>query len=251
MVTSFEQEKDAAGRAIATAKTLVIKVGSAILFDGDVVRYAWLASLAQDIAQLADRGARAVIVSSGAIALGRARLGLEGKLRLDEKQAASAAGQVALMDAWQAAFTTYGINTAQVLLTLEDNDRRRRYLNARATLRALMEHKAQPIINENDTVATAEIRYGDNDRLAAHVAQLIGASTLVMLSDIDGLYPEDPGKNPAVRHIPYIAEITPEIEAMAAGPNLVAGVGSGGMATKIEAAKIAANTGCGLSLIHI
>ncbi|MGD9801016.1 MAG: glutamate 5-kinase [Parvularculaceae bacterium] len=231
--------------ALAAARRLVVKVGSAILCAEDgAVKEAWLATLAEDIFRLREGGCDIVIVTSGAIALGRKRLGLEGLLRLDEKQAASAAGQAALVGAWQRAFDPFGVNLAQVLLTLEDTENRRRYLNARATFSTLLELGALPVVNENDTIATAEIRYGDNDRLAAHAAQIIGADLLLILSDIDGVYDDDPRKNAGARHLPTIEKITPEIERAAGGANTVAGVGSGGMASKIAAAKIAGAAGC-------
>jgi len=184
------------------------------------------------------------VVTSGAIALGRKRLGLSGVLRLDEKQAASAAGQAALAQAWQAAFEPHGVAIAQILLTLDDTENRRRYLNARATFKTLLDLGALPLVNENDTIATSEIRYGDNDRLAAHAAQIIESDLLVILSDIDGLYSADPRKDATAAHIPFVPAITPEIESAAGGVNLLAGVGSGGMASKIAAAKIAGSFGC-------
>ncbi len=234
-----------AARAAKAAKRLVIKAGSAILCgDGGAVRAEWLASLATDIAALRASGVEIAIVSSGAIALGRKALGLTGALRLDEKQAASAAGQAALAQAWQAAFTPHGLTIGQVLLTLDDTEGRRRYLNARATMRTLIDLGALPLVNENDTIATSEIRYGDNDRLGAHTAQLIEADMLMILSDIDGLYTADPRRDTAARHIAVVDAITPAIEASAAGPNFEAGVGSGGMASKIAAAKIACGAGC-------
>ena len=240
--------QNAAAVALCGAKRLVIKVGSAILCEpqesGGAVRADWLAGLAQDIADLCQRGAEVVVVTSGAIALGRQRLGLSGALRLDEKQAASAAGQAALAQAWQAAFEPHNVNIAQILLTLDDTENRKRYLNARATFRTLLDLGALPLVNENDTIATSEIRYGDNDRLAAHAAQLVAADLLVILSDIDGLYTTDPRKSAGAKHIPLIETITPEIEQAAGGVNQAAGVGSGGMASKIAAAKIAGTAGC-------
>ena len=183
-------------------------------------------------------------MSSGAIALGRRTLGLpKGKLRLDQKQAAAAVGQIALANAWTEALRTRNIVAAQVLVTLTDTEERRRYLNARATLTTLLEQGAVPVINENDTVATSEIRYGDNDRLAARVASMMSADCLVLLSDIDGLYTAPPGKKGA-EFLPVVQDITPEIEAMAGKP--VSGVGSGGMITKIEAGKIALGAGCNM-----
>lgn len=235
---------DAAAAARA-AKRLVIKVGSAILCgEGGAVRTGWLAALAEDIAALRAKDIEVAVVTSGAIALGRQKLGLAGSLRLDEKQAASAAGQAALAQAWQSAFTSHEINIAQILLTLDDTEGRRRYLNARATMRTLLDLGALPLINENDTIATSEIRYGDNDRLAAHAAQLIEADMLVILSDVDGLYTADPRRDASAKHISVVEAIMPEVEAAAAGPNREAGVGSGGMASKIAAAKIACGAGC-------
>lgn len=231
--------------AISAARRLVIKVGSAILCDPDGgVREEWLSSLAADVSGLREAGCEVVIVTSGAIALGRRRLGLSGNLRLDEKQAASAAGQAALSQAWQAAFAPFGVNIAQILLTLDDTEDRRRYLNARTTFRTLLDFAALPLVNENDTIATSEIRYGDNDRLAAHAAQIVEADLLVILSDIDGLYTADPRQDASARHIPIVETITPEIERSAGGVNRSAGVGSGGMASKIAAAKIAGAAGC-------
>ncbi|WP_428409577.1 glutamate 5-kinase [Hyphococcus sp.] len=241
--------RSAASDATRAAKRLVIKVGSAILCataeeGGGAVREAWLASLAEDIADLRESGCEVVVVTSGAIALGRQRLGLSSALRLDEKQAASAAGQAALAQAWQSAFTPHDIAIAQILLTLDDTESRRRYLNARATFRTLLDLGALPLVNENDTIATSEIRYGDNDRLAAHAAQLVESDLLIILSDIDGLYTADPRKNPSAEHVDVVEAITPEVEAMAGGVNRDAGVGSGGMASKVAAAKIAGGAGC-------
>lgn len=230
---------------LRSAKRLVVKIGSALLCDeAGGVRRQWLESLADDVAKMRKKGCDVVIVSSGAIALGRGRLGLQKALRLDEKQAASAAGQSALAQAWQAAFDRHDIKTAQILLTLEDTENRRRYLNARSTFRTLLDLQAIPLVNENDTVATSEIRYGDNDRLAAHVAQLVEADTLVILSDVDGVYTADPNDDPGAKRIDVIDEITPAIEAAAVGPNKISGTGAGGMASKIAAAKIAGANGC-------
>lgn len=230
--------------ALSSARRLVVKVGSAILVgDGAALRADWLAALAGDIAALRKDGREVIVVTSGAIALGRRRLKLTGALRLDEKQAASAAGQAALVEAWQRAFAPHDIAVAQILLTLDDTEDRRRYLNARATFSTLLELGALPLVNENDTIATAEIRYGDNDRLAAHAAQIAGADLLVILSDVDGVYDADPRRTPHARHLPLIERITPELEAAAGGANAGAGVGSGGMASKIVAAKIAGAAG--------
>ena len=236
---------------LATARRFVVKVGSALLVDAATGEAAhdWLAALAADCADIRARGGEVIIVSSGAVALGRRVLGLgSGKLALEEKQAAAAAGQARLLAAWGAAFGPYGAPVAQALLTPDDTERRRRWLNARATLDTLLALKAVPVINENDTVATEELRYGDNDRLAARVAQMVGADALVLLSDVDGLYTADPRRDPTARHIDVVETIDPAIEAMAGGANAVAGVGSGGMRTKIEAAKIATAAGCAVAI---
>jgi glutamate 5-kinase len=238
-------EHQNAQSALDAARRLVVKVGSAILTDENgAVRETWLSALADDIYRFRSSGREVVVVTSGAIALGRRRLGLKGALRLDEKQAASAAGQAELVGAWQRAFDPFGVNVAQILLTLEDTENRRRYLNARATFSTLLELGALPLVNENDTIATAEIRYGDNDRLAAHAAQIVGADLLVILSDIDGVYDSDPRRNLDAKHLALIDKVTADIERAAAGPNAAAGVGSGGMASKIAAAKIAGSSGC-------
>jgi len=232
---------------LASARRIVIKVGSSLLIDQETghPHAARFAALAADAAKLRSEGKSIVIVSSGAVALGRRALGLKpGKLRLEEKQAAAAAGQPRLMRAWEDALARHGAPVAQALLTFDDTERRRRWLNARSTMETLLERGAIPIVNENDTVATEEIRYGDNDRLAARVAQMLGADVLVLLSDIDGLYDADPRSNPSALHIPEVRKLTPEITAMAGGANAAAGVGSGGMATKIEAARIALTAGC-------
>jgi glutamate 5-kinase len=227
---------------------LVLKFGSALLVDTKTgqLREEWLASIGADIAALRARGCGVLVVSSGAVALGRAVLGLQAKrLKLEEKQAAAAAGQANLVAAWGHALAPHGIVVAQALLTPE---KRRRWLNGRATFETLLSFGVVPVINENDTVATQELRYGDNDRLAARVAQMVGADTLVLFSDVDGLYEADPRSNPDARHIPMVDEITPQIEAMGGGANNRAGVGSGGMRTKIDAVKIAAAAGCRTSI---
>lgn len=231
---------------LAGAKRIVVKVGSALLVGPDGAAHAdWLAGFAADLARLRARGQQVVVVSSGAVALGRRRLGLAKRaLSLPEKQAAAAAGQSALMRAWEEALEPHGAACAQVLLTRDDTEVRRRWLNGRATVETLLSLGVVPVVNENDTVVTEEIRYGDNDRLAARVAQLVGADVLVLLSDVDGLYTADPRKDPQARHIPRVARLTPEIEAMAGGANAESGVGTGGMATKIAAARIAAGSGC-------
>jgi glutamate 5-kinase len=241
---SMERYKDAAEQ-LAAAKRVVIKIGSSILCgENGVLRKDWLFTVGGDIGVLRKRGIDVVVVTSGAIALGRKRLGLGRALRLDEKQAASAAGQAALVEAWRQALEPEKIQIAQILLTLDDMENRRRYLNARATFRTLIELGTLPLVNENDTVATSEIRYGDNDRLAAHVAQLIESDVLVMLSDVDGVYSADPRRDRTASHIAAIDAVTPDIESAAAGPNAAIGVGSGGMASKIAAAKIASANGC-------
>jgi len=233
--------------SLASARRVVIKVGSALLVDWDSgsADHAWLTAFTADVARLRARGQQVLVVSSGSIALGRRRLGLGARrLSLPEKQASAAAGQSLLMHAWEQAFAPHGVTTAQILLTRDDTEIRRRWLNARATVDALLELGVTPIVNENDTVVTEEIRYGDNDRLAARVAQMIGADLLVLLSDIDGLYTADPRRDPNARHLPVVAELTPEIEAMGGGANAGDGVGTGGMATKIMAARIAGGAGC-------
>jgi glutamate 5-kinase len=230
---------------LAQARRVVVKVGSALLVDAESARVnrAWLETLVEDLLRLRKRGQRVILVSSGAIALGRRRLGLKhGTLRLEESQAAAAVGQIRLAHAYKELLESNDVTVAQVLLTLEDSERRRRYLNARATLESLLELGALPVINENDTVATAEIRYGDNDRLAARVAQMTGADCLVLLSDVAGLFSTDPNRDPSARFIREVRQITPEIEAMAG--RAASRLGSGGMAAKIAAARIALAAGC-------
>ncbi|MFZ9872043.1 MAG: glutamate 5-kinase [Steroidobacteraceae bacterium] len=229
---------------LTRARRVVIKVGSALLVDSATGRLnrAWLETLVADVVRLRKQGKEVVLVSSGAIALGRRHLGLpKGPLRLEESQAAAAVGQIRLAHAYKELLEQSDLPVAQILLTLEDSEQRRRYLNARATINTLLERGAVPVINENDTVATAEIRYGDNDRLAARVAQMISADCVLLLSDIDGLYTADPHRDTAAEFIPLVREITPAIEAMAGGS--VSDVGSGGMTTKIVAAKIAVAAG--------
>jgi len=230
--------------ALSEYRRLVVKVGSALLIgdDGHVHR-GWLKGLAQDIAKLNADGHEVLIVSSGAIAIGSTVLGLnKRRARLEDLQAAAAAGQVQLVHAYQEALGAHGIVAAQVLLTPGDTENRRRFLNARGTLGKLVEHSVIPIINENDTVATDEIRYGDNDRLAARVAQLVMADALILLSDIDGLYTADPGKDSNAKHIAEVRSITDEIQSMAGVTR--SDIGSGGMATKVQAARIATHAGC-------
>ena len=231
---------------LADARRIVVKVGSALVVGDDGPDRAWLAAFAADLARVRQRGQQLLVVSSGAVALGRRRLSLprSRRLTLPEKQAAAAAGQSALMHAWEEALEPHGLAAAQILLTRDDTEVRRRWLNARATVETLLQLGLVPVVNENDTVVTEEIRYGDNDRLAARVAQMIGADVLVLLSDVDGLYTADPRSDPDAQHLPRIGRLTPEIEAMAGGANAVAGVGTGGMATKIAAARIASAAGC-------
>jgi glutamate 5-kinase len=231
-------------QTLRSAKRLIVKIGSALLVDeSSGIRRAWLDALADDVAACRARGQEVVIVSSGAIAVGREHLGLVGRpLRLEEKQAAAATGQIRLAHAYQETLARHSITVAQLLLTLEDTEDRRRHLNGRSTLETLLRLGAVPVINENDTVATAEIRFGDNDRLAARVAQMASADTLVLLSDIDGLYTADPRKDPEAVLIPEVRELTPEIEGMAGEPP--PGYSSGGMVTKIAAARIAIGAGC-------
>ncbi|MDG1418456.1 MAG: glutamate 5-kinase [Maricaulis sp.] len=233
--------------AFTAARRIVIKAGSAIV-DGQSPA---CAAIANDIAYLRATGVDVVLVSSGAIALGCPRLGINrdgetDRLSLEQKQAAAAAGQPALIQAWEQAFAAHNITTAQALITLDVTESRRRWLNARATLNTLLGYGAIPIVNENDTVATDEIRYGDNDRLAARVAQLIGADLLVLLSDIEGLYDADPRSDPAARLIGDIPTIDASIHAMAG--DAVSSVGTGGMKTKILAAEMAASSGCATAI---
>jgi glutamate 5-kinase len=230
---------------LSKAKLIVVKIGSSLLVDSEtgMLRREWLKSLSADIAGLMREGKEVVLVSSGAIALGRRALKLKpGALRLEESQAAAAAGQVRLAGAWADTLKADGITAAQVLLILDDTVDRRRYLNARATLKTLLELGSVPVINENDTVATTEIRFGDNDQLAARVASMMEADCLVLLSDVDGFYTANPTLDDAAQHIPDVPAITAEIEAMAGGS--VSGLGRGGMTSKIIAAKIATSAGC-------
>jgi glutamate 5-kinase len=221
-------------------RRVVLKIGSALLVDRarGQLHHAWLAALAEDIAELHGRGTDVLVVSSGSIALGRSVLGLgAGALRLEDSQAAAAVGQIALARIWSEVLAHHSITAGQILVTLADTEQRRRYLNARATVLKLLELRAIPVVNENDTVATSEIRYGDNDRLAARVATMIGADLLVLFSDVDGLYTAPPATDPTARHIPVVERITPEIEAMAGGA--ASAFSRGGMRTKLDAGKIA------------
>jgi glutamate 5-kinase len=246
-MTSTDRKLNA--RHFTEAKRVVIKVGSALLVDAEKGRLnrTWLEGFAADVARLRKRGQEVILVSSGAIALGRRHLGLSaGKLRLEESQAAAAVGQIRLAHAYKELLEAHEVTVAQILLTLGDTEQRRRYLNARSTLNTLLSLGSVPVINENDTVATAEIRYGDNDRLAARVAQMAGADCLILLSDIDGLYTANPADDPDADFVARVLEITPAIEAMAGGTG--SDMGSGGMQTKIAAAKIALGAGCYLCI---
>ncbi|MBY6200285.1 glutamate 5-kinase [Maritalea mobilis] len=234
---------------LAEAKRLVVKIGSALLVDRETgaLKADWLRALALDVAMLKARGVDVILVSSGSIALGRGVLALgQGALSLDEAQAAAAVGQIRLARAYEEAFAPHGITTAQILLTLDDSGDRRRYLNTRATMAALLARSVVPIVNENDTIATDEIRYGDNDRLAANVAVMAGADTCVLLSDVDGLYTANPNEDPSARHLPVVEAITPEIEAMAGDAG--SGLSKGGMKTKLMAARTATGAGCAMAI---
>ncbi|WP_246191209.1 glutamate 5-kinase [Aureimonas leprariae] len=235
-----------AAEALAKAKRIVVKVGSALLVDRrSGLNADWLEGLVADVATLAGEGREVMLVSSGAIALGRSVLKLPpGLLKLEESQAAAAVGQIALAKAYADALGSRGLTAGQILLTLGDTEERRRYLNARATVATLFRLGAVPVINENDTVATTEIRYGDNDRLAARVAAMMSADLLVLLSDVDGLYTAPPALDPDARHIPVVERITPEIEAMAGAA--ASEYSRGGMRTKIEAGKIATEAGAAM-----
>ena len=234
---------------LAKARRVVVKIGSALLVEQDsgAIHRGWLNALADDLAVLKARGAEVIVVSSGAIAVGRRHLGLtRGTIRLEESQAAAATGQIRLAHAYQEALARHDLTVAQVLLTLDDTEQRRRHLNARGTLTTLLRLGAMPVINENDTVATAEIRFGDNDRLAARVAAMMNADVLLLLSDIDGLYSADPRRDAAARFIAEVPAMTAEIEAMAG--KAPPGYSSGGMVTKLAAARIAVQAGCHMAI---
>lgn len=235
--------------SLSLARRVVVKIGSALVVDAAAAepRADWLAGLAADIAELRARGTEVIVVSSGAIALARRKLGLGAKrLRLEEQQAAAAVGQIRLAEAWSEALSAHGLTAAQLLLTLGDTEDRRRYLNARATLTTLLALNCVPVINENDSVATTEIRFGDNDRLAARVAAMVEADQLILLSDIDGLYTADPRRDPAAQHVPLVPTLTAEIEALGGEPP--PGYSSGGMRTKLVAARIATGAGCAMAI---
>jgi glutamate 5-kinase len=232
-------------------KRIVIKIGSSLLVDDEhgTIHRKWLAALAEDVAQMRARGQEVLIVSSGAIAVGRRHLKLsDGNLRLEEKQAAAATGMLRLAHAYQEELAHHDLTMAQVLMTLDDSENRRRYLNARNTLETLLRFSVVPLINENDTVATDEIRLGDNDRLGARVAAMVSADTLILLSDVDGLYSADPRKDDSATIIPEVHEITSEIEAMAGQAQ--SQVGTGGMVTKLIAAKVAVGAGCSMVIAN-
>lgn len=239
-----------AALTLRNAKRIVVKIGSALLVDPDhgALREAWLRGLCEDISQAKARGAEVVIVSSGSIALGREVLRLSGALSLDESQAAASVGQIRLARAYEETLSPHGIATGQVLLTLEDSRDRRRYLNSRATINTLLAHHIVPIVNENDTVATDEIRYGDNDRLAAQVAAMIDADALALLSDVDGLYTGNPKTDPSAEHIALVPRITPEIENMAG--DVGSSLSKGGMKTKLMAAQTATRAGCAMVILR-
>ena len=229
--------------SVSDFRRIVIKVGSSLLVDieGGQLKRAWLGSLISDIARLHATGQDILVVSSGAIALGRRVLKLSGPLKLEDSQAAAAIGQIALARTWAEMLSDRAMTAGQILLTVGDTEERRRYLNARSTIARLLEWRAVPVINENDTVATSEIRYGDNDRLAARVATMVSADLLILLSDVDGLYDRPPGEDANARRIPVVRRITPQIEAMAG--DAASDLSRGGMRTKIEAGKIATTAG--------
>jgi len=249
MVTAVG-ETPAAAFAPAVCARLVVKIGSSLLVDPvGAVRRDWLAGVVSDIAQRRAAGQQIVIVSSGAIALGARRLGLDkgGRASLEDAQAAAAVGQVALAGVWEALLGGAGLTAAQVLLTLGDLEDRRRYLNVAATIARLLDLGAVPVLNENDTVATTEIRFGDNDRLAARAGQAAGAQGVILLSDVDGLYTANPATDPAAKRIPIVKSLTPEVMAMATGETR-SGMGSGGMAAKLLAARMAGAAGIALAI---
>jgi glutamate 5-kinase len=235
---------------IRSARRLVVKIGSALLVDRKTgLKQGWLSALAMDVAEAKAQGADVVLVSSGSIALGRKVLGLPaGALTLEQSQAAAAVGQIRLARAYEEVLAPHGIITAQVLVTLEDTEDRRRYLNSRATMETLLGLGAVPIVNENDTVATDEIRFGDNDRLAAQIAVTVGADQLILLSDVDGFYTANPKEDPAATRFDVVDVITPEIEAMAGDP--ISGLSKGGMKTKLMAAKTAVAGGCAMAIME-
>ncbi len=235
--------------ALKDARRLVVKIGSALLVDRatGALRDGWLRSLAEDVAMIRKRGTDVILVSSGSIALGRGVLGMPGTaLALEQSQAAAAVGQIRLARAYEEALAPHGIITGQILVTLEDSTDRRRYLNSRATMETLLNLGVTPIVNENDTVATDEIRFGDNDRLAAQVAVTVGADQLILLSDVDGFYDGNPHIKTDAQHYPFVDKITPEFEAMAGDAG--SGLSKGGMKTKLMAARVATEAGCAMCI---
>lgn len=235
---------------VRNAKRLVVKIGSSLLVDRKTgLKQAWLSALAMDVAEAKTRGTDVVLVSSGSIALGRKVLGLpDGALPLEQSQAAAAVGQIRLARAYEEVLAPHGITTGQVLVTLEDTEDRRRYLNSRATMETLLGLGVVPIVNENDTVATDEIRYGDNDRLAAQIAVTVGADQLILLSDVDGFYSANPKEDAQALRFDLVEEITAEIEAMAG--DAISGMSRGGMKTKLLAAKTAVAGGCAMAIME-
>jgi glutamate 5-kinase len=244
VLSSPTQGNSSPAALIGEAQRITVKVGSSLLVEADGIscRKEWMRSLAEEIAGLKAQGKKIVLVSSGAVALGRSYLNLKSLARLEHKQAAAAAGQFLMMQGWEEAFRCFGIPVAQLLLTPDDSERRRRWLNARATLEELLSHSAVPIVNENDSVATDELRYGDNDRLSARTAQMIRADLLVLLSDVDGLYTANPATSASAIHVPLVENLE-SVATFASGPD-VGGMGSGGMQTKLIAARIAQGSGC-------
>jgi len=249
-LATLTQGAPLAAPTLASAKRIVVKIGSALLVDRAAgLKTDWLQALAEDVAMLRARGTDVILVSSGSIALGRRVLDLPfAALPLEQSQAAAAVGQIRLARAYEEVLAPHGVMTAQVLVTLEDTEDRRRYLNSRATLQTLLGFGVVPIVNENDTVATDEIRFGDNDRLAAQIAITIGADQLVLLSDVDGFYSANPHEDPAATRFDLIEHITPEIEAMAGDP--VSGLSKGGMKTKLMAARTAVQGGCAMAIME-
>lgn len=238
-------------QAFDGVERLVVKIGSSLFVDAatGTLDREWLKALCTDVAKLRLHGLQIVLVSSGAVALGRKELAIDSRhSRLEDSQAAAAAGQIVLAHAYQEFLREHGLTAAQVLLTLDDSESRRRYLNASRTLLNLLKRSAIPVVNENDTVATAELRYGDNDRLAARVAQMISADLLILLSDVDGLYTEDPQQSASAEHIPLVNELVEEHWRMASGPG--SPHGSGGMRTKLDAARIAVGAGCRMAITN-
>ena len=248
-LSAAAQASETVRPAVGAARRIVIKIGSALLVGADGLKVGWIEALAQDIAGARARGTDVVVVSSGSIALGRRVLGLPlGPLALEQSQAAAAVGQIRLARAYEEVLAPLGVTTAQVLVTLEDTDDRRRYLNSRATMETLLSLGVVPIVNENDTVATDEIRFGDNDRLAAQIAVTVGADQLILLSDVDGFYSANPKEDPTAIRFEIVEHITPDIEAMAGDP--ISGLSKGGMKTKLMAAKTAVAGGCAMAIME-